>query len=66
MNSKTFNANWLVHVKWQDLDTLLGYTSLISLLDDCAPRVLSRLAAYKGEKLVVRPFHGAVVTFYAR
>lgn len=66
MSSKEFNANWLVKVQWQEINGLLGYSNLVSLLDDCAPRVLARLAAFKGEKLTCKPFHGAIITFYSR
>lgn len=66
MDSKNFNKNWIVKVQWEEIDTLLGYKSLITLLDDCADKVLSRLSKCKGEKLIVRPFHGSVITFYAR
>lgn len=66
MNSKVFNKNWICRVDWQEIHSLIGYNKLVTLLDDCAPRIFERLARCKGEKLVVRPFHGAVITFYAR
>lgn len=64
MNSKDFNKEWIARVDWQEIHTLLGYSSLITLLDDCAENVLNRLNKCKADKLIVRPFHGAVITFY--
>lgn len=64
MDSRTFNANYLAKVKWQEINTLLSYNSLVQLLDDCADKVLLRLSRCKADKLVVKPFHGAVITFY--
>lgn len=66
MNSKDFNANWICRVDWQEIHCLIGYNNLISLLDDRAKEILNRLSVYKGEKLVIKPFHGSVITFYAR
>lgn len=66
MTRKEFNANWIAKVRWQEINTLLGYESLIALLDDAAPKTMERLSRCKAEKLVVKPFHGAVVTFYCR
>lgn len=66
MNSKDFNREWIARVDWEEIHTLLGYNSLVTLLDDCAPRIFQRLKNCKAEKLTVRPFHGGVITFYAR
>lgn len=66
MNSKEFNRNWIARVDWQEIHCLLGYQNLVTLLDDAAPKVFARLEASKAQKLAVRPFHGAVITFYAR
>lgn len=66
MDSKTFNRNWIAKVDHDELHTLLGYGSLVTLLDDCAEKVLKRLSCCDAEKFVVRPFHGSVITFYAR
>lgn len=66
ISSKDFNSNWLVKVQWQEINCLVGYASLVSLLDDCAEKVLARVEASKAEKLVCKPFHGAIITFYAR
>lgn len=66
MNSKEFNRNWIARVDWEEIHCLVGYTSLVSLLDDCTTKVFDRLQRCKAEKLTVRPFHGAVITFYAR
>lgn len=66
MNSKDFNRNWIARVDWQEIHSLVGFTNLVSLLDDCAPRIFARLERCKADKLTVRPFHGAVITFYAR
>lgn len=66
MNSKEFNRNWIARVDWQEIHSLIGFDNLVSLLDDCAPRIFARLERCKADKLIVRPFHGAVITFYAR
>ena len=66
MTSSYFNQNWIVRVDWQEIHCLLGYKNLVTLLDDAAPRVFERLERYKGQKLTIRPFHGAVITFYVR
>lgn len=66
MTSSYFNRNWIAHVDWQEIHCLLGYKNLVALLDDAAPRVFARLEANKADKLTVRPFHGAVITFYVR
>lgn len=66
MSSKYFNKNWLARVEWQEIHCLLGYNNLVTLLDDAAPRIFARLESSKADKLVVRPFHGAVITFYVR
>lgn len=65
MTSTYFNRNWIARVDWQEIHCLLGYKNLVTLLDDAAPRVFARLERYKGQKLTIRPFHGAVITFYA-
>ena len=39
----TFNREWICKVDKDDLHTLLGYKSLVTLLDDCACKVLSKL-----------------------
>lgn len=64
MNSKDFNKEWIARVDWQEIHTLLGYHSLVTLLDDCAEKVLKRLDACNDDRMIVRPFHGAKVTFY--
>lgn len=66
MTSQYFNQNWLARVEWQEIHCLLGYNNLVTLLDDAAPRIFARLESCKDDKLVVRPFHGAVITFYVR
>lgn len=66
MTSKDFNREWICRIDWQEIHCLVGYNNLVTLLDECAPRIFDRLARCKGEKLTVRPFHGAVITFYAR
>lgn len=66
MTSTYFNRNWIARVDWQEIHCLLGYHNLLALLDDSAPKVFARLQASKADKLIVRPFHGAVVTFYVR
>ena len=66
MTSTEFNQNWLARVDWQEIHCLIGFAKLNSLLDDCAPRIFARLERCKADKLTVRPFHGAVITFYAR
>lgn len=66
MTSSYFNRNWIARVNWQEIHCLLGYNKLVSLLDDAAPRIFARLEANKGDKLIVRPFHGPVITFYVR
>ena len=66
MTSKDFNREWICRIDWQEIHCLVGYNSLVTLLDECAPRIFDRLSRCKGEKLTVRPFHGAVITFYAR
>lgn len=66
MTSKEFNREWICRVDWQEIHCLVGYANLVSLLDDCAPRVFDRLKRCKAEKLIVKPFHGAIITFYAR
>ena len=66
MNSKDFNRNWMARVDWQEIHSLVGYANLVTLLDDCAPHIFDRLKRCKADKLIVRPFHGAVITFYAR
>lgn len=66
LSSKEFNSEWLCHVTWQELDTLLGYSSLKTLLDDCFEKVMRKLSVSDREKLVLRPFHGSVITFYRR
>lgn len=66
MNSAYFNRNWLVRVDWQNIHCLLGYHNLVILLGTKAPKVFARLEASKADKLTVRPFHGAVITFYVR
>lgn len=66
MNSQEFNSNWIARVDWEEIHTLLGYNNLVNLLDDCADKIFDRLNACKAEKLTVRPFHGAVITFYRR
>lgn len=65
MTSKEFNSNWIARVDWQEIHCLVGYANLVTLLDDCAERVFDRLLRCKAVKLTVRPFHGAVITFYA-
>lgn len=62
----TFNREWICKVDKDDLHTLLGYKSLVTLLDDCACKVLSKLDRCKADKLVVKPFHGFVFSFYRR
>lgn len=66
MTSKEFNQNWIARVDWEEIHCLLGYKSLTTLLDDCKEKIFDRLQRCKGEKLIVRPFHGAVIRFYAR
>lgn len=66
MTSTEFNRNWIARVDWQEIHSLVGFANLVSLLDDCAPCVFARLERCKADKLSVRPFHGAVITFYAR
>ena len=66
MNSKYFNRNWIARVDWQEIHCLVGFNNLVTLLDDAAPRVFDRLERNKAQKLTVRPFHGAVITFYVR
>lgn len=66
MTSSYFNRNWIARVDWQEIHCLLGYNKLAALLDDAAPKIFARLEASKAEKLTVRPFHGAVITFYVR
>lgn len=66
MTRPYFNRNWIARVDWQEIHCLLGYNKLVNLLDDTAPKVFARLDACKADKLIVRPFHGAVITFYAR
>ena len=66
MTSSYFNRNWIARVDWQEIHCLLGYYKLVALLDDAAPKVFARLENNKADKLTVRPFHGAVVTFYVR
>lgn len=66
MNSKYFNQNWIARVDWQEIHCLVGYNNLITLLDDAVPHVFERLERNKADKLTVRPFHGAVITFYVR
>lgn len=66
MTSQEFNRNWIARVDWQEIHSLVGFANLVSLLDDCAQRIFARLERYKGDKLTVRPFHGAVITFYAK
>lgn len=64
MISKEFNREWIARVDWEEIHYLVGFNSLVSLLDDCAPRVFERLENCKADKLIVRPFHGAVIHFY--
>lgn len=66
MTSSYFNRNWIARVDWQEIHCLLGYKKLVALLDDEAPKIFARLEASKADKLTVRPFHGAVITFYVR
>lgn len=66
MTSSYFNRNWIARVDWQEIHCLLGYKNLVTLLGDTAPKILARLEASKADKLTVRPFHGAVITFYVR
>lgn len=66
MTSKDFNREWMCRVDWQEIHCLVGFAKLVTLLDDCAPRIFARLEQCKAEKLTVRPFHGAIITFYAR
>lgn len=66
MTSTYFNQNWIARVDWQEIHCLIGYHNLVTLLDDAAPKIFARLEACKADKLTVRPFHGAVITFYVR
>lgn len=66
MTSSYFNRNWIARVDWEEIHCLLGYQKLVTLLDTAAPKVFARLEANKADKLTVRPFHGAVITFYVR
>lgn len=66
MTSQEFNRNWLCRIDWQEIHSLVGFNNLVTLLDDCTPRVFTKLENCKADKLIVRPFHGAVITFYAR
>lgn len=66
MSSKELNSNWIIRADWDDLHCLIGYASLLTLLGDTAPRVFDRLEKCKSNKLIVRPFHGRTITFYAR
>lgn len=65
MTSQDFNREWICRVDWQEIHSLVGFANLVSLLDDCAPRIFARLERCKADKLVVHPFHGATITFYA-
>lgn len=66
MNCKELNKNWIIRADWDEIHSLIGYASLSTLLGDTAPKVFRRLQACKGHKMIVRPFHGRTITFYAR
>lgn len=66
MDSKSFNRDFKAVLITTDLRTFIGYANLVAFLGDRAEKTLNRLASFKGEKLVCKPFHGITVIFYVR
>lgn len=66
MDSKSFNHDFKAVLITQELRTFIGYANLVTFLGDRAEKTFNRLASFKGEKLVCKPFHGTTVIFYIR
>lgn len=66
--SKTFNRDYICRVDGTigglTLHTAVGYNTMLAILGDTAEKVFTRLERNKADKLIVKPFHGLVITFY--